>query len=364
VNTSKITSILLLPGAHTSPSGRVRVLQFVSHFKKMGFQVRVAVPFPDREFQFPGPAWNFLNRLPRIVLTGVRMLSALFIAFRATKYEYVIMNRDLLPDLRFWMADRLLLKWSNKIVFDFDDAIYLGPRRNKVQFILERVDAVVCGNKIISEFARLHNLNVTVIPSVVDTKLFVPTEKKNSFTPIIGWIGSSYTRKAHLPMLQEPLELLAKRCDFEFRVIADENPMLPWTNVNIKFVKWTEENEIHELQQLSMGLMPLSDSEFEKGKCGFKAIQYMSVGVPALVSPVGVNAEIVEHGSNGFHCRSVKDWVDSMYYLINNNDKALLMGAKARDKIVNEYSMDKALTLWSKVLNSEQSSHKLKNCVV
>lgn len=344
----------MLPGAHKSPSGRVRILQFAPHFEQMGYKVSVALPFPDREFQFKKPFWNFLHRLPRIILIGIRVLSALLIAVRARNYTYVIMNRDLLPDLRFWIADRLLLKLANKIVFDFDDAIYLGPRKSKVQFILERVDVVVCGNKIISEFARLHNSNVTVIPSVVNTELFVPFQRKNIIKPVIGWIGSSHTRKAHLPMLQGPLELLAEKCDFEFRIIADEDPNLNWANVNIKFIKWTEENEIDELQQLNMGLMPLSDTEFERGKCGFKAIQYMSIGIPALVSPVGVNVEIVEDGVNGFHCRLISHWVDSMYHLINNSDKTFQMGQKAREKIVNEYSMNYALSLWREVLDTDR----------
>lgn len=344
-------SILVLPGAHRSPSGRVRILQFVPHFRKMGYDVRVAVPFPDREFQFPNQSWNFLYKLPRILLAVMRVFSAVIIALRAKNYDYVIMNRDLLPDLRFWFADRLLLKFANRIIFDFDDAIYLGPRGDKIKYILQRVDAVVCGNPIISDFPKLYNNLVSVIPSVVDTQIFIPgTENKNS-VPVIGWIGSSHTRKAHLPLLKIPMELLTKKCDFEFVIIADEDPQLNWQNVNIRFIKWSEENEVTALQQLNMGLMPLFDSEFERGKCGFKAIQYMSVGVPALVSPVGVNADIVDHGINGFHCTSDENWVESMHQLIKSPERAVQMGKHARKKIEEEYSMDKALELWSKVLN-------------
>lgn len=352
MSTSNTKSILLLPGAHRSPSGRVRILQFVPHFRKMGYIVRVAVPFPDREFQFPNQSWNFLYKLPRIILGSIRILSALRIAFRARCYDYVIMNRDLLPDLRFWFADRLLLKLANTIIFDFDDAIYLGPRGDKVKFILQRVDAVVCGNPIISEFPKPYNDSVSVIPSVVDTHILMPGVKKERSTPTIGWIGSSHTRKAHLPMLKIPMELLAKKCDFEFAVIADEDPQLHWENVNIRFIKWSEESEVTDLQQLDMGLMPLFDSEFERGKCGFKAIQYMSVGIPALVSPVGVNVDIVDHGVNGFHCTSDVDWVEAMHHLIQYPEKAAQMGHNARKKIQKKYSMDEALILWNNVLNT------------
>ncbi len=342
--------LLLLPGAYNSPAARFRIWQFANPLQELGYDVTIRVPFPDRENK--DRYGNTVSTSSRI-RSLLRVLTACWIIRDAHKFFAVIINRDIVPELRVTFLEERIIRKGGRLIFDFDDAIYLGSRKNKVQFILERVDAVVCGNKFLTGFARSYNSDVTVIPSVVDTNLYVPSEKRYNPLPIIGWIGSSHTRKAHLPLLQKPLELLAEKCDFEFRIIADEDPKLQWTNVKVKFIKWTEENEIYELQQLNMGLMPLFDSEFERGKCGFKAIQYMSVGIPALVSPVGINAEIVDHDKNGFHCSSTEDWVDSMLSLIHNNEKALQMGKEARDKIVNEYSMNKALSLWHEVLNVE-----------
>jgi glycosyltransferase involved in cell wall biosynthesis len=145
--------------------------------------------------------------------------------------------------------------------------------------------------------------------------------------------------------LEKPVSLLAKTEDIEFVVICNSDPHLQWDGVNVRFVPWAPQTEITELQQLDLGLMPLRDEPFERGKCGLKAIQYMGVGVPAVVSPVGANREIVTHGDTGFHCSSDTDWVQRIKSLIRDEPLRKQMARAARVRVVDEYSVQSLMPL-------------------
>jgi glycosyltransferase involved in cell wall biosynthesis len=120
-------------------------------------------------------------------------------------------------------------------------------------------------------------------------------------------------------------------------VIADKDPQLPLKNY--RFIKWSKENETRDLLNFHIGVMPLYDDEISRGKCGFKAIQYMSLGIPAVVSPVGVNSEIVEDGRNGFVCNSIEEWRDRLELLLKDMGLRIKMGEAARETIVEKFSV-------------------------
>lgn len=174
----------------------------------------------------------------------------------------------------------------------------------------------------------------------INTSQYKPANVRPEGVLRIGWSGSHHTNIYALPLLKEPLEKLAKVLDFEFIIISNKNPEVDWNGVNSKFIPWTEETEVLGLQMFDIGLMPLKDEPFERGKCALKAVQYMAVGVPALVSPVGVNSFIVRDSIDGLHCNTIQDFSEKLMQLAQNESLRLEMGKNALKRVHDSFSVE------------------------
>ena len=331
--------ILFLPNSYDSPPSRYRIWQFVDPLRKLGHEVTVRVIWPERNWT---PSLKFGLFKPVIAFSGtlLQRISALWITRDIEHFDIVMMNRDILPSIRFSSIESWLCKRNPRIIFDFDDAIFLGPRNQKLKKILKNFALLTPGNSYLAEFARSVNGNVRIWPTVIDTDAYQPLSHRSTGKIRIGWSGSVSTVKYCLPLLENVITKLSSIEDFEFVVITKSDPKIDWKNVNYRFVPWTPETEVVGIQQLDIGLMPLEDTPFQRGKCGLKAIQYMAAGIPALVSPVGVNAEIVIHGRQGFHCRTEDDWIKYMQLLIHDEILRKKLGQAARERVVNNYSIN------------------------
>ena len=226
------------------------------------------------------------------------------------KYDFVYIHREaapLGPPLFEWIIAKI---WRKKIIYDFDDAIWIpvASENNKIARYVKWFSKVasICrmsykvsvGNTFLGEYAGKYCKNIIVVPTVVDTiKSHAQLQDQDTDTPAVGWTGTFSTLK-YLDIILPAIKRLQEKYDFTFIVIANKDPQLPLKNY--RFIYWSKETEIADLLQLHIGLMPLNNTELEKGKCGFKAIQYMSLGIPAVVSPVGVNLLIITDGENGF----------------------------------------------------------------
>jgi glycosyltransferase involved in cell wall biosynthesis len=255
---------------------------------------------------------------------------------------YVFREAALLgpPWLEAWLSRSL------PIVYDFDDAIYLpaASRANawvvslkspgKTAAICRRARHVTVGNETLASFARPLSRAVTVIPSTIDTDAYRVRERPANPRPIVGWTGS-VTTAAHLEGLAPALARLRKGIDYELRVIGGK-ANVPGTD--LRFVPWRAETEAEDLTGVDVGLMPLPDDEWSRGKCGMKALQYMALGIPPVVSAVGANATIVQHGVNGLHARSEDDWVDGILSLLRDPALRARLGAAARRTVEEGYS--------------------------
>ena len=340
---------LFVPGSNTSPSSRFRQWQFVEPLGEAGLEITTRVISPPRDYSPAGIAGTYVGRRS---LSLWRLLSGYRIARAAGKFDCVFAHKDIVPEFNAGFLDRLMCDRAAYSVFDFDDAIHLGRRGEKLGKVLPRFSAVVAGNEYLAEFANQHSSNVHIWPTVVDTDHYKVRGSRRPGMVRIGWSGSHYTIKQCLPMLRDAMEALAREREFEFVVIANKNPHLDW-KLNSRFVLWTPETEVEEIQQIDVGLMPLHDSEFERGKCGLKAIQYMAVGTPALVSPVGVNRDIVEHGVSGFHCSSDSDWIDGAITLIDDAALREKMGAAAAETVRKSYSVRSLLPRMKALLTQQ-----------
>lgn len=335
--------LLFLPGSWTSPASRVRVLQFAEPLKLRGHQVTTRVIRPDRHWKTRAEA-GWISAVQRALAGLFRITCALWMTRDAEKFDVVFMNKDIVPEIKVCFLEPYLSRRGAALVFDFDDAVYLGARGEKLKKIFPAFRFVTAGNKVLREYAEgLKPGRVAQIPTVIDTDKIFPPAQRSSGPVRIGWSGSSFTAPVCLPLVKDVICELARKYEFEFVVISEKDPGLNWPGVRVRYIPWTSETETAGLQQIDIGLMPLEDNPFERGKCGMKAIQYMAAGAPALVSPVGANEEIVLNGETGFHCSSPAEWIRPLILLMGDEKLRIKMGKAARERAVNHYSVSAIL---------------------
>jgi glycosyltransferase involved in cell wall biosynthesis len=194
----------------------------------------------------------------------------------------------------------------------------------------------MAGNSYLADYARQYNENVTIVPTTIDTDKYLfesPPEKDGHLT--IGWSGS-FSTVQHLDTVREALQELAKRKAFRLRVIGTPNYELP--GVDVESLPWRSETEISDLKPIDIGIMPLPDDRWSKGKCGLKALQYMALGIPTVCSPVGVNSVIIQDGENGYIADGVDDWVAKLESLLQDGELRKRLGRAGREVVEREYS--------------------------
>lgn len=342
----KVLFLLPYPLKH-APSQRFRVELFEQFLQQSDIAYKMA-PFMDVA------TWNILytggSSLEKVIgiLKGflVRLLTVLFSAYQ---YDYIFIHREaapLGPPIFEWFLAKVLRK---KIIFDFDDAIWIPNTTQenriaawfkafwKVKLICKWSYKVVGGNEYLCDFAKQVNKNVVLIPTCVDVVHGHNKEKIHQHNHVvIGWTGSHSTLfylDKILPILQE----LSAVYEFEFILIANKNPQLKLKNY--RFIKWNEATEIDDLIKIDIGLMPLEMDKWSEGKCGFKLIQYMALGIPSIASPVGVNKKIVTDGINGFLAITPEDWRQHLINLLSDFELRKKIGAQGRSLIVEQYSV-------------------------
>lgn len=274
--------------------------------------------------------------------------------FTVPKYDFIFIHREaapLGPPIYEWILARIFHK---KIIYDFDDAIWLTDRtyespimklakwRSKVESICRWSFKVSCGNEYLCEFARKFNSRVILNPTTIDTQnrhnpeLFNLSPTNNTKI-VIGWTGSHSTLK-YLKDVESVLQKIeAEYPIIQILVIADRIPSLNLES--LIYIPWNEKTEIQDLLKFDIGIMPLPDHEWAKGKCGFKALQYMALRIPAVASPVGVNTKIIDDVTNGFLCASQKQWEQALTTLISDAVLRRKMGETGRKKVTDHYSV-------------------------
>ncbi|MEQ8712659.1 MAG: glycosyltransferase family 4 protein [Cyclobacteriaceae bacterium] len=334
----------------SAPSQRFRFELFFEALRAKGWSYQVKSFWDEKTWHklYEGGS-NWIKTIGLIKGFGRRK----WLMLNLKGYDIIFIHREAAPigpPVFEWFIAQVLKK---KIVYDFDDAIWLPNTsdhnsmagrlkwHSKVGAICRWSWKVSVGNEYLADYAGQYCEHVAITPTVVNTSVHISTINSHLSTPnsqpVLGWTGSHSTLKylnSLLPMLQRLEQSLA----FTFVVIADKDPLLSLKHY--RFIKWSKDQEIDDLNELDIGLMPLEDDQWSKGKCGFKAIQYGAVGIPALVSPVGVNQVIVEHGVTGFHCSTDKDWETAISTLIANQELRLKMGQAGRKRIIKHYSVE------------------------
>jgi glycosyltransferase involved in cell wall biosynthesis len=329
--------ILFLHSGDRVPSARFRALPYARHFRHSGHTVTLAASFPQKYDFFPGMGFRPSQLLKRLVRWWHLQRC------RWGRYDCVVVDREVFDDAT-WDWEASFRKCVPAFVLDVDDGIFLR-HPEKFGHLLRMSDLVVAGNSYLAEKIRETNQQTVVVPTCVELASY--PEKAESAAGnapvVIGWMGTT-GNLIYLNVVAEALRNLALRCGFELRVIAAEaGPLrqIDLTGVTVTFVPWRGATEVDELRRIDVGLMPLfADDPWNRYKCGLKLIQYMAIGIPGVASPVGVNADIVEHGVDGFLASTTREWEDVLFKLIQQRELRRTVGGRARLKVAEKYSIE------------------------
>lgn len=330
-----------------APGQRFRYEQYLSFLAEKNIRYRY--------FSFLDVKTNLLLYKPGQHLNKVLgvlkgFCKRIMVLFKVSSYDYVFIFREaapLGPPIVEWIIAKILKK---KIIYDFDDAIWLPNTsevnkpiawikfHNKVNYICKWAYKVSGGNRYLCAYALKFNGKVILNPTTIDTvNHHNKVKNQHSKEFVIGWTGTHSTM-VYLNEVVPVLKRLEDKIKFKFLVISNRKPDFELNS--LEFRPWKEETEIKDLLEFNVGLMPLTKDKWAEGKCGFKALQYMALGIPALVSPVGVNKEIINNGIDGFLCSTLEEWERSILLLHKDVLMREKIGKNARIKVEANYSVN------------------------
>lgn len=282
------------------------------------------------------------------------------------RYDAVIIHREAFPIGGAWFEEKIA-RLNPRVVFDIDDALWLpmplavDQRRflwspDRVSRAMSTCAAVVAGNSFLRSYAGARNALVPVIPTPYRDLGGKAATGPGARPPVIVWIGN-VGNEEYLELVREPLQRLAKRHDFVLRVIGSaEAARLRMDGVHIEALEWREDREGEWLLGSAIGIMPLHDREYERGKCSFKLVQYLSAGMPVVASPVGMNVEVVAEGRNGFLATSPDDWYRALDRLLSDPELRVAMGRQGYEDYRGRFTPGGNAQRWLALFRRLQST--------
>jgi glycosyltransferase involved in cell wall biosynthesis len=308
------------------PSARFRVRQHIAPLEALGVRIR---EYPARLSSFP-PAWRPARPAWGVAAVAERVLAAAC----SWTADVTLLQREMVSTL----ATAEVLTRRPRVL-DVDDAIFLHRGGAAAARLAQLCDLVICGNAFLAGWFDRHNRNVQTLPTAVDTDRFAPAPAGGDMRPVIGWSGGSSGFRYLESVAPALSEILSRRPEASLRVIADRRPRLDGVPASrVEFVRWSPETEVAALQDLTVGLMPLDDTSWSRGKCAFKLLTYMACGVPAVASAVGMNVEVLASGG-GLAPRSLAEWVDAIDFYLRQPAEARRAGRQGRQIVVDRYSL-------------------------
>jgi glycosyltransferase involved in cell wall biosynthesis len=339
----------------TAPSQRFRLEQWKPFLESDGVRLEM-IPFADP------PLMRLLHKpghlVAKALLTAAAFGRRLKAVVAAREVDAIVVHRSA-SLLGPAFLEAALARSGKPMIFDFDDAIFLlhtteANRRfgwlkfpGKTRKICQFSTHVVAGNTYLAEYARRFNNKVSIVPPSVDTEAFRPARRTAPNRVVVGWTGSS-TSQAHLEDFQPTLRELVRHWDIEIRVFSDRQPSLP--ELPVTWRPWAPDIEAAEISQFDIGIMPVPDDPWSKGKCAMKALLYMAAGVATVCSPVGANCELIEHGRNGLLASTRREWIETLEMLIKNEELRRRLGCAGRQTVERGYSARHCARLFGDVI--------------
>jgi len=342
--------ILFLPKySRQGASSRYRIWQYVPLFERAGHEIEVQPLLDDG---YLGELYGKGRRGWRWLASGYgrRLLGA----FRFGRFDAIVCEQEMLPFLPAFV-ELGMQRSAARFFVDYDDAAYANYARwpwlrGKIARIMAAAETVVVGNTHLLGYAQQFARRVRVIPTVVDLAGY-PNHRQigESDKVRVGWIGTPITAKyvrAVIPVMER---LQRAHLKLEFRLIG-AGKGFSCNGLRAEVPAWSRETESELLRGCDIGIMPLPETEFMRGKCGLKLIQYMACGLPVVASPVGVNREIVEEGRNGYLASSEEEWFAKLDRLIGDAELRMNLGKAGREKVEGGYTLEHGFAKWQEVL--------------
>lgn len=329
-----------------SPSQRFRFEQYLEFLKQQGFDYDFSYlisPEDDKVFYSPG------NTVQKGIIFFKCFSKRLKDALKANQYDIIFIQREaFMTGTTFF--EKQFAKSRAKVIFDFDDSIWMqnvSDANKKFSFlkdasktskIIALSDMIFAGNQYLADYAKPFNSNIRIVPTTIDTdeyqRMTLPADDK----VCIGWSGSITTIQHFKFAVPALLKVKKKYGDrIKIKVIGDAN--YKNDELDVISMNWNKQDELKELSSFDIGIMPLPDDEWAKGKCGLKGLQYMALEIPTIMSPVGVNSQIINSGVNGFLATTDDDYVNAISQLIEDKELRKKVGAEGRKTVVDHYSV-------------------------
>lgn len=363
----KLCALVLYP-YDTAPGQRFRIEQWEPFLNGKGITIDY-YSFADPKLIATMPrAGNFVGKVFGLVSASFRRFTQLL---QLSKYDAIYLYRAAaMVGPAFF--ERIIKLIGKPVIYDFDDAIFLthtattnrlfgwAKFAGKTASLCRISDAVTVGNSFLAKYAEQFSKNVSIVPSSVDTTKYVPPAQAGvRKKTIVGWTGSS-TSQTYLEHFNPMLEkVFAGSNNVELHVHSDREPNLPGT----PFVwhPWSPDNEVETISNFDIGLMPMPDDNWSKGKCAMKALLYMSLGIPAICSDIGANREVITHGKNGLLCTSNEEWIVAINSLIEDSVLRKELGDEGRRTVEEKYSAEHCASLFADAVFSMLERKELKN---
>lgn len=346
-------------------STRFRMAQFIRPLREEGIELTVSPFLDSRRFRELYTNQGLLRTAFGMSEPVLRRIAG---TIDVRKYDSIFVQREAMlfgPEVFEWIYRKI---GNLPMVLDLDDATYIpyvspiyGRAGSFFKFfgktdrLIKRADLVICGNRFIAEYVESKAAKAVVIPTVADTDLFSPAESDNEI-PIIGWIGTHSTF-SFLETLFPVLARLAGMHRFKLKIVGSGRKDIQIEGVESENLEWSMEREVADFQSLDIGLYPMAVSgsaseQFIMGKSGFKAIQYLAVGIPFVMSPIGICAEIGEPNATHFNAVSPEDWYNSLERLISDAKLRKEMGARGRKYSLDNYKVPMQAAVLARALKS------------
>jgi len=342
----RLSVLLFSRYTRLGPSTRLRSLQYLPLLRDRGIDVEVHPLFPDAYLE------NLYGNRPAAArcIAWQSCARRLVQVLRRGAHDVVWVEGELFPYLPHWM-ESLLARSARPYVVDYDDALFhkydLSSRPlvrhllgRKIDRVMRGSACVVAGNRYLAERAeRAGAARIEIIPTVVDEKRYAVVDHTDTGAPVIGWIGSPATEE-YLLDNRRVLEEVCARHGARLLLVGPRTEVAgEFGSVVPEVVGWSEDSEAAAIARMDIGIMPLRDGPWERGKCGYKIIQYMACGLPVVASTVGANLDIVRHGENGFLAEGPIAWRDDLEQLIRNRALRTRMGMAGRARVEHEFNV-------------------------
>ena len=341
---------------NTVPGQRLKYEQYLKIFEKNNYSCKVESFFSPKEYSVIYKKGFFFIKVLAVLNGYIRRI---FLLFSLKKYDLIYVFLNITP-LGGNLFEKIFRKLSSKIIYDIDDLVYLNKysEQNKLAkyfrfpekyyYLMESSDYVITCTSYLNNFVKKYNKNTNNISSTINTSKYVPIKKNNNSNVVLGWTGS-FSTLPYLHLIDDVINKIQENYECPIHIIGSTKKKFNFNNY--KSFKWTSKSEVRILNTIDIGLYPLPNEEWVKGKSGLKAIQFMALGIPVVATDTEINRKVIINNKTGFLVKSNKDWIKKIKLLIKNKELRYKMGLNGIKHVEKNFSINANKGTYLKILD-------------